>query len=117
MKKPLRHAILLFLLVAGCSDRNSSGGVSQDESTESDEEFEFQVTYGYGRDPIENDPRHLEVFRRIDSEVNQLLLNHPGKGQIGFVHVFWQTKKERLKETYGIDWKSPADINTSISFD
>ena len=74
-------------------------------------------TGGITRDPIEHDPRYADIFRQIDDEVKGILANHPSKGAMGFVHVFWDTKKRVLKQKYKIDWKSPAEMNPHIMFD
>lgn len=72
---------------------------------------------GLKRDPIENAPAYREIFERIDLEVKQALADHPHKGSMGFVHIFWQTKKSILKQKYGIDWRSPAEMNPHVMFD
>lgn len=68
-------------------------------------------------DPIEDDPRYENVFDKIDSEVDEQLKDHPMKDRIGFVHFYWNTKKEILKKKYGIEWKSPKEMNPHIIFD
>jgi len=72
---------------------------------------------GLKRDPIENAPEHRKVFEQIDSEVQLSLSSHPQKGSMGFVHIFWETKKSILKQKYGIDWRSPAEMNPHVMFD
>jgi hypothetical protein len=68
-------------------------------------------------DPIEDEPRYKNIFEVIDSEVDKLLKGHPMRDSMGFVHVFWKTKKEILKQKYNIDWKSPKEMNPHIIFD
>ena len=72
---------------------------------------------GLSHDPVESDPRHAEVFARIDGEVDALLADHPQRGAEGFCHVWWKTKKRLLEERYGIDWRSPAEMNPHVIFD
>lgn len=72
---------------------------------------------GIRRDPIEQNPRHAEVFRNIDAEVNAMLADHPRKGSMGFVHTIWETKQRVLKQKYNINWKTPAELNPQIMFD
>ncbi len=74
-------------------------------------------SYEIVRDPIEKDPRYAEVFKNIRGEVDELLKDHPMRNHIGFVHVFWATEKRLLKEKYGIDWKSLAEMNPYVLFD
>lgn len=35
----------------------------------------------------------------------------------GFCHKFWNTKKCILKKEYGIEWKTPAEMNPMVRFD
>jgi hypothetical protein len=72
---------------------------------------------GLAHDPVEDDPRHAEVFARIDGEVDALLADHPQRGAEGFCHVRWSAKQRLLKERYGIDWRSPAEMNPQVIFD
>jgi hypothetical protein len=68
-------------------------------------------------DPIEKDPRYKSVFANIDAEVNEVLKDHPLRGRMGFCYTIWATKKEILKQKYGIPWKTPAEMNPHILFD
>ncbi|MBT0653067.1 BPTI/Kunitz-type proteinase inhibitor domain-containing protein [Geomobilimonas luticola] len=72
---------------------------------------------GLAHDPVENDPRYAEVFKNIDDEVKALLADHPQRGAEGFVNIYWGTKKRVLKEKYGIDWRSPGELNPHVLFD
>lgn len=72
---------------------------------------------GLLRDPVEDDPRHAVVFRNIDDEVKTLLADHPRRGGEGFVNIYWETKKRLLKNRYGIDWRSPGEMNPQVIFD
>jgi hypothetical protein len=66
------------------------------------------------RDPIENDPKYKEIFTRVEMEVEQELGNFR---PIGYCHLFWSMKKQILKEKYGIDWKTPAELNPTTEYD
>jgi len=68
-------------------------------------------------DPVEDDPRYAEIFRKIDAEVQESLAGHHAKGSMGFVHIIWATKKRVLKQKYGIEWRSPAELNPQVIFD
>lgn len=72
---------------------------------------------GLVHDPVEEDPRYAEVFKTIDDEVKGLLANHPQRGGEGFVNIYWRTKKDLLKRKYGIDWRSPGELNPHVLFD
>lgn len=66
-------------------------------------------------DPIEEE----EQFQRIELDVERKLDEEFGYDvpYFGFCHTYWHRKKQILKEEYGIDWKSPADMNPMICFD
>ncbi len=66
------------------------------------------------RDPIENDPKYKEIFTRVEMEVEQELGNYR---PMGYCHMFWSMKKQILKEKYGIDWKTPAELNPTTEYD
>jgi hypothetical protein len=68
-------------------------------------------------DPLEDDPKYKNIFKSIDAEVAEKLKGHPMQGAMGYCHVFWKTKKQILKEKYGIPWRSPAEMNPHILFD
>ncbi|MGB5636858.1 MAG: hypothetical protein WBM44_28925 [Waterburya sp.] len=67
------------------------------------------------RDPIENDPQFKEILAQADAEAEKNVKDHPRS--MGFCHLFWSTKKDILRYKYGIDWKSPAEMNPDIRFD
>lgn len=66
-------------------------------------------------DPIED---CLE-FKKIDSIVDQMVDKELGnrKNLMGSCHCAWAIKKRILKEQYGIDWKSIAELNPLCTFD
>lgn len=68
-------------------------------------------------DSIEDDPRYANVFKTIDDEVKEALANDPRKGSMGFIHRIWSTKQHILKYKYGIDWRTPAELNPHVMFD
>jgi hypothetical protein len=72
---------------------------------------------GLDRDPVEDDPRYVEVFRTIDDEVKESLASDPRRGGEGFVNIYWEAKKRLLKQKYGIDWRSPGEMNPHVIFD
>ncbi|NJD37696.1 MAG: proteinase inhibitor I4 serpin [Geobacter sp.] len=68
-------------------------------------------------DPIEDDPRYADVFKKINDEVKETLAGDPRKGSMGFVHTIWSTKQRILKQKYNIDWRTPAELNPHVMFD
>tara|TARA_B100000315_G_C14395764_1_gene504145 strand:- start:641 stop:853 length:213 start_codon:yes stop_codon:yes gene_type:complete len=69
----------------------------------------------YKHDPQEDDPRLGRITRKAEVQVEKNLESYPK--HFGFCHRHWEEKKRILKETYGISWKSPADMNPEICFD
>jgi hypothetical protein len=67
------------------------------------------------RDPQEDDPRLREIFKQVDTEVEKVLSTYSKESSS--IHIYWGTKQRILKEKYGIDWNTPAEMNPSIYFD
>ena len=50
-----------------------------------------------------------ELEARIEHElIEKNLLNF--KGKLGFCHIYWNIKKDILKQNYGIEWFTPANV-------
>jgi len=96
------------LLLFGCETADKI--VQRDEQTVYHSEWP-----GIKIDPIEVDPDYSEIFSNIDVEVNTALKDH--ERHIGFIHVFWTTKKEMLFSQYGVVWRSPQEMNPHVNFD
>ena len=60
---------------------------------------------------------YLDVIKAAELEAEQLLAEHPLRGKIGFCHLHWATMQRILREKYGIDWKSPPEMNPHVLFD
>jgi hypothetical protein len=71
------------------------------------------------KDPIERNPKFKEILAQAEAAAWKELkaLYGDETNSLGFVHVFWDTKKRILKETYDVDWKSPAEMNPHIEYD
>lgn len=66
------------------------------------------------RDPVEKTAQYIMIREELEREIKAQI----GKGgYLGYCHVYWAVKKRILKEKYGIDWKSPAELNPHIRFD
>jgi Kunitz/Bovine pancreatic trypsin inhibitor domain len=72
---------------------------------------------GLNYDPMEDDPRYAGIFKTIDAEVKESLAADPRYGRRGSVHIYWDTKQRLLKQKYGIDWRSPGELNPQVIFD
>jgi hypothetical protein len=65
------------------------------------------------RDPIEDDPK----LRPVIEEAHALAIAaEPTRGR-GSCHRLWHAKKKILKERFGIEWFSPAEMNPGTKFD
>ena len=65
-------------------------------------------------DAIENNPKYKDIFKTVDRMVAKEI---GSGGYMGYCHKYWYYKKKYLKEHYGIDWKSPAELNPDTMFD
>ena len=67
------------------------------------------------QDKKEQDPKFQKQFeedtKAAEEECKEI------KGQMGYCHAFWGAKKRILKEKYGINWKTPAEMNPHCKFD
>jgi len=70
-------------------------------------------------DPQEDNPILSAIIDEAGEEAVAMLNQeqHSARGQMGFCHVIWHRQKEILKSKYGIDWKSPSEMNSDILFD
>lgn len=65
-------------------------------------------------DPIEDD----EMYQRIELDVERKLNAELGDARgLGYCHRYWRVKKRKLKEEYGIEWKTPTEMNPLVCFD
>lgn len=104
--------IALLLLAPACSPKRSTPPAPDLHAP-----VPLEKNSGLAHDPVEDDPRYAEVFRKIDGEVDELLADHPQRGSMGFVHIYWETKQRLLKTKYAIDWRTPAQMNPYVLFD
>jgi len=67
-------------------------------------------------DPAEDDPDLATVLLRATLEVDAELAGE-NRNLMGFCHVFWHTKQRILRERYGVEWRTPVELNPQILFD
>lgn len=67
------------------------------------------------RNPKEKDPKIREIIKKAEEEAEEILKDKPKIE--GFCYMLWSEQKRILKEKYGIDWKSPDEMNPDIIFD
>ena len=65
-------------------------------------------------DPIEDTPEYKAISEELEAKIRAEIGEKRG---MGFCHLYWSTKRRILKEEYGIDWKSPSQLNPHILFD
>lgn len=74
-------------------------------------------------DPIEDDPQLKPMIAEADREAARQLTDFrskrdpPGSPRLGDRHLYWAVKKEFLREEYGIEWRTPAEMNSGVAFD
>lgn len=66
------------------------------------------------RDPVEWSLHWENIIDQADKIVDERLENEP-RG-MGFCYSFWHERKIALDE-FGIDWKSPKQMNPNVHFD
>lgn len=68
-------------------------------------------------DPIEDDPQYAAILKEADELADEALVDDPMRGQLGYCHFFWWTKQEILRQRFGIEWKTPMEMNPNTFFD
>ena len=66
-------------------------------------------------DPVEQTPEYLAIEEELEQEI-RLQLQFVKRTR-GYCYRYWEVKRKVLKKTYGIDWKSPKQLNPRIKFD
>lgn len=66
-------------------------------------------------DPVEYSWEWEKIYYDVESELDRRLANVPR--QMGFCFQYWAMKRELLMEKYGIDWRSPSQMNPRVMFD
>lgn len=66
-------------------------------------------------DPVEYTREWEKIYYDVEDELDRRVANVPR--QMGFCFQYWATKRELLMEKYGIDWRSPSQMNPRVMFD
>lgn len=72
---------------------------------------------GLYHDKVELTDKYKTVIEVVEKEVDDMLKSHPVYKQIGYCHLFWEKKRKILKDRYGIEWRSPSELNPETDFD
>lgn len=67
------------------------------------------------QDPVEFTYRWEDIYYKVQQRLDERFANAPR--HMGFCFKFWSAKQELLKNEYGIDWKSPSQMNPRVMFD
>jgi len=66
-------------------------------------------------DPQENDPAFKFRLEQAMKEAEDSLAAVPRRR--GYCHRLWAETKRILREKYGLDWKTPSEMNPGVLFD
>lgn len=66
-------------------------------------------------DPQENDPAFQSKLEQAMQEAEENLAAVP-RGR-GFCRHLWAETKRILREKYGLEWKTPGEMNPHVLFD
>lgn len=66
-------------------------------------------------DPVEYTWEWEKIYYDVEDELDRRLANVPR--QMGFCFQYWAMKRELLMEKYGIDWRTPSQMNPRVMFD
>ncbi len=71
-------------------------------------------------DTVELTPEYQRISDEMEKEVatefEKYITTHRPR-RTGKCHIYWKIKKRILKEKYGIEWQSPAELNPLAKFD
>lgn len=65
-------------------------------------------------DPVEKTKKYKEIEKELEEKIKAEIGDNM---YLGRCHIYWKTKARILKDDYGIDWKSPAELNIGVMFD
>ncbi|MDE6498379.1 MAG: hypothetical protein K2L21_06950 [Muribaculaceae bacterium] len=66
-------------------------------------------------DPVEYTYRWEEIYYDVEEKLNRRF--DGVRRHMGFCFKLWSVKRELLKNEYGIEWRSPAQMNPRVMFD
>ena len=68
----------------------------------------------FSHDPIEDTPE----YKAIKDELEEKIIARIGTNRgMGYCHLYWGAKKRILEEDYGIEWKTPNELNPHVLYD
>ena len=73
----------------------------------------METKRNYKYDPVEDTPEYQAIKDELEAKVLERM---GGEMTRGNAYMYAGLKKEILKKDYGIDWKSPQELNPRIKF-
>lgn len=67
------------------------------------------------KDPVEYTMEWEEIYYDVEDELERRFANAPR--HMGFCFRYWSAEKELLLDKYGIEWRSPSQMNPGVMFD
>ncbi len=67
------------------------------------------------RDPVEYTWEWEEIYYDVEEKIDERFASVPR--HMGLCFRIWSAKRDLLKNEYGIDWHSPAQMNPRVHFD
>ena len=66
-------------------------------------------------DPVEATDAFLKIRYQAE-EATDAIVSNAKENDLPFCSLYWNTKKSVLKDNFGIEWKTPAEMNPNIRF-
>ena len=73
----------------------------------------METKRNYKYDPVEDTPEYQAIKDELEAKILERM---GGEMTRGNAYMYSGLKKEILKKDYGIDWKSPQELNPRIKF-
>ena len=68
-------------------------------------------------DQVELTEEYKAIIDEVEEKVDKKLKKHPLYHRMGYFSIYEPTKKSLLKDKYGIDWRTPSELNPKVMFD
>lgn len=66
-------------------------------------------------DPVEYTYRWEQIYPEVQRRLDDRFANAPR--HMGFCFKYWEAKRSLLRDEYGIEWRSPSQMNPRVMFD
>lgn len=73
---------------------------------------------GENVDAKESNPKYKGIIKAAEKEAEKELKKRGvSANQLGYCHYIWAEMKRILKEKYGVEWRTPAELNPGTIYD